>query len=50
VNSPSKLVFVTLFARRGKKYPKNLIFAKKTINAEYVVFPWDKLEFQRSKK
>ena len=50
VNSPSKLVFVTLFARRGKKYPKNLIFAKKTINDAYVVFPWDKLEFQRSKK
>jgi hypothetical protein len=50
VNSPSKLVFVTLFARRGKKYPKNLIFAKKTINDAYVVFPWDKLEFQRYKK
>ena len=50
VNSPSKLVFVSLFARRGKKYPKNLIFAKKTINDAYVIFPWDKLEFQRSKK
>jgi hypoxanthine phosphoribosyltransferase len=50
VNSPSKLVFATLFARRGKKYPKNLIFAKKTINDAYVIFPWDKLEFQRSEK
>lgn len=29
VDVPSKLVFVTLFARRGKKYPKQLIYAKK---------------------
>jgi len=50
VNDPSKLVFVTLFARHGKKYPKNLVYAKKTNNDAYVIFPWDKLEFQRSKK
>ncbi|MCV0392423.1 MAG: phosphoribosyltransferase [Nitrosopumilus sp.] len=50
VDDPSKLVFVTLFARRGKKYPKQLVYAKKTINDDYVVFPWDKLEFQTSKK
>ena len=49
VDSPSKFVFVTLYARRGKNYPKNLIYAKKTNNAGYVVFPWDKLEFKRSK-
>jgi len=49
VDSPSKFVFVTLYARRGKKYPKNLIYAKKTNNDGYVVFPWDKLEFKRLK-
>jgi hypothetical protein len=51
VNDPSKFTFVTLFARRGKICPKQLIYAKKTINkGGYVVFPWDRLEFQRSKK
>ncbi len=47
---PSKLVFVTLFARRGKKYPRQLIYAKKTIGNEYIVYPWDKLEYKRLKK
>jgi hypothetical protein len=50
VDNDSKLVFATLFARSEKKYPKQLIYAKKTDNSAYVVFPWDKLEFQRSKK
>jgi len=51
VDNPSKLIFVTLFARRGKTYPKQLVYAKKTASTGgYVVFPWDKLEFQRSKK
>jgi len=50
VDVPSKFVFATLFARRGKTYPKNLIYAKKTNNDAYVIFPWDKLEFKRSKK
>jgi len=50
VDEPSQLFFVTLFARRGKKYPPQLIYAKKTNDDEYVVFPWDKLEFQRSQK
>ena len=49
VDHPSKLVFVTLFARLGKKYPKQLIYSKKTKNNAYVVFPWDKLEFERTK-
>ena len=49
-DNPSKLVFATLFARRGKKYPSNLLYAKKTNDDAYVIFPWDKLEFQRSKK
>ena len=47
---PSKLVFVTLFARRGKKYPKQLIYGKKTNSSSYLVFPWDKLEYKRFKK
>ena len=47
---PSKLTFVTLFARSGQKYPQNLLYAKKTNDDGYVVFPWDKLEFQKSKK
>ncbi|MHA7647044.1 phosphoribosyltransferase [Nitrosopumilus sp. S4] len=50
VDDPSKLVFATLFARRDKKYPKQLVYAKKTINNDYVVFPWDKIEFQTSQK
>ena len=39
VDVPSKLVFVTLFARRGKKYPKQLLYGKKTNNSAYVVSP-----------
>ena len=50
VDLPSKFVFATLFARRGKKYPKQLLYGKKTNNTAYVVFPWDKLEFKRSQK
>ncbi|AFS81003.1 phosphoribosyltransferase-like protein [Candidatus Nitrosopumilus koreensis AR1] len=50
VDVPSKFVYVTLFARRGKKYPTQLVYAKKTNNDAYVVFPWDKLEFERSQK
>lgn len=50
VDVPSKFVYATLFARRGKKYPKQLLYGKKTNNSAYVVFPWDKLEFERSQK
>ena len=50
VEDPSNFIFVTLFARRGKKYPKQLIFGKKTTSTEYIVFPWDKLEYKRLKK
>jgi len=50
VDDPSQLSFVTLFARRGKKYPKQLIYAKKTDGDTYVVFPWDRLEFRRHQK
>ncbi len=50
VDDPSKLFFVTLFARRGKLHPSQLLYGKKTNNDAYVVFPWDKLEFERSQK
>lgn len=49
-DDPTKLVFATLFARRDKKYPKQLIFGKKTLGNEYIVYPWDKLEYKRLKK
>ena len=48
-DDPSKLFFVTLFARRGKSCPPQLIYGKETDHDGYVVFPWDKLEFERSK-
>ena len=50
VDDPSRLFFVTLFVRRGKQYPKQLVYAKQTNDDGYVVFPWDKLEFQNSLK
>lgn len=49
IDSPSDLVFVTLFARRGKKYPKQLLFGKKTNSSSYIVYPWEKLEYKRLK-
>lgn len=47
-DNPSKLVYVTLFARVGKSYPKQLLYAQKTKNNGYVVFPWDVNEFNLS--
>lgn len=44
VENPDTLLFATLFARRKKQYPKQLIYAKQTKNSEYVVFPWDRFE------
>ena len=49
-DDPSQLFFVTLFARRGKKYPPQLLYAAKTNDDAYVVFPWDVLEFKNSQK
>ena len=49
-NDSSKLLYVTLFARRGKKFPPQLIYGKETDDDGYVVFPWDKLEFKMFKK
>ena len=50
VDNSSKFVFATLFARRGMKYPDQLVYAETTFDDSYVVFPWDKLEFQNSLK
>ena len=47
ISDPSNFVYATLFARRGKKYPKHLLYSKKTNGNEYIVFPWDKLEYKR---
>jgi len=49
VTNPSNFVYATLFARTGKKYPKQLVYAQKTKGAEYIVFPWDALEYRRFK-
>lgn len=49
-DDPAKLLYVTLFARRGKKFPLQLIYGKETDNDAYVVFPWDKIEFEMSEK
>ncbi|MGI0062650.1 MAG: phosphoribosyltransferase [Nitrosotalea sp.] len=48
VKDPENFVYATLFARKGVRYPKQLIYAKKTRGREYVVFPWDRLEFKRN--
>ena len=50
VDDPSKFVFATLFARRGMKYPEQLLYAEKTLDDSYIVFPWDKFEFENSLK
>jgi hypoxanthine phosphoribosyltransferase len=46
VDDSSKFIFATLFARRGMKYPEQLMYAEKTFDDSYVVFPWDRLEFK----
>lgn len=50
VENPNNLVYATLFARKGKRYPKQLIFAQKTKGSEYIVYPWDRFEHKRMKK
>ncbi len=49
VDDPSKLFYVTLFARRGKNYPTQLVYGRETDGDAYVVFPWDKIEFEMPK-
>lgn len=50
VVDPENFVYATIFARRGKKYPKQLTYAQKTHANEYIIYPWDKLEHKRLKK
>ena len=50
VDNSSKFVFATLFARRGMKYPEQLVYAEKTFDDSYVVFPWDRFEYKESLK
>jgi len=50
VSNSSKFTFVTLFARRGMPYPEQLIYGKQTLDDSYVVFPWDKFEYEKSLK
>ena len=50
VDDGSKFIFATLYARRGMAYPEQLIYGEKTFDNSYVVFPWDKLEFEKSQK
>ena len=44
---PKFLVYATLFARIGKDYPDQLIYATQTKGTEYIVFPWEKFEHRR---
>ncbi len=50
VESPNSLVYATLFARKSKQFPKQLIFAQKTKGNEYIVYPWDRFEHKKMKK
>lgn len=49
VQAPENFLYATLIARKDMKYPKSLTYAKKTQGSEYVVFPWDRFEFKRTK-
>jgi hypothetical protein len=42
--TPGNLVYATLFARKGKKIPKQVIYAQLTKGDEYIVYPWDRFE------
>ena len=51
VNKPENFVYATLVARKGIRYPRHLVYAQKTRGKEeYVVFPWDRLEYKRGHK
>jgi hypoxanthine phosphoribosyltransferase len=48
VDDDSKIIFTTLYARRGMTFPDQLIYGEETFDDSYVVFPWDKLEFKNN--
>lgn len=43
-DDPGRLVFATIYARRKKNYPKQLVYAELTRDTEYIVYPWDRFE------
>ena len=43
-DDPDKLVFATIYARRKKKHPKQLVYSELTRDTEYIVYPWDRFE------
>jgi len=50
VSNSSEITFATLFVRRGMTLPEQLIYGQQTFDDSYVVFPWDKLEYEKSLK
>jgi len=50
VFNPSEITFATLFVRRGVTLPEKLIYGQQTFDDSYVVFPWDKFEFEKTLK
>lgn len=51
LDMPENFVYATLVARKGIRYPKQLVYAQKTMGKEeYVIFPWDRLEYIRGHK
>ena len=50
IKKPNAFVYASLIARKKSLYPKQLIYAKQTKGLEYVIFPWDKLEYERTRK
>jgi len=50
VSNPSEITFATLFVRRGVTLPEQLIYGQQTFDDSYVVFPWDKFEFEKTLK
>ncbi|NDF25414.1 MAG: phosphoribosyltransferase [Thaumarchaeota archaeon] len=44
VDEPDELVFATIYARKKKTYPKQLVYAEPTRDTEYIVYPWDRFE------
>jgi len=50
VSNPSEITFATLFVRRDVTLPEKLIYGQQTFDASYIVFPWDKFEFEKTLK
>ncbi|MDP2667323.1 MAG: phosphoribosyltransferase [Nitrosopumilaceae archaeon] len=44
VKDSDHLIYATLFARKSKIIPKQVVYAQLTKGDEYIVYPWDKFE------